>query len=330
MDEAHPKDAPRRQDHARPVLHKLPSGHGRANSLGQEGRRSLDRLGRLDLVAERRRRGATVKARRPHGIHPQLAAHLRRRKRLHGGTFIVEHARHRGEPCIDIGKSLETACKRVGGQRLTPHALKHAAITLYIQGGGSAEDAADYFSTSIATIQKTYWHHSPHHQARALASIGNLGRAPAQKLLNCRKTGTSCRAIGIRKQALTVRTMPSEGRGHRSESCRLRQPHIRRTLEPRLAGCRDCGRWPSMVCDRLSEPRKAACAAGEHPGGSLGLDLAPRTRPSRPSARLGHAVARLSVFPQTASVMRHPNALQERLRGLVLGHLVGQPQEILL
>lgn len=118
----------------------------------------------------------TVKARRPHGLPPRLAAHLSRWKRIHGGTYIAEHPRHPGRPILDIGKALEAACERAGVKRITPHTLKHTAITLAIQSGMTAEDAADYFSTSIETIQSNYWHHSPLHQARAVAMIGNLGR----------------------------------------------------------------------------------------------------------------------------------------------------------
>ena len=123
----------------------------------------------------------TVKARRPHGIPPRLAAHLRRWESLHGGIYIVEHPRHPGQPVLDIGKALEGAAERAGVKRITPHILKHTAITLAIQGGMSIEDAADYFSTSIETIQSNYWHHSPLHQARAVAMIGNLGRTDTHR-----------------------------------------------------------------------------------------------------------------------------------------------------
>ena len=78
---------------------------------------------------------------------------------------------------MDIGAALDGAAKRAGVKRITPHTLKHTAITLAIQGGMSVEDASDYFSTSIETIQKTYWHHSPHLQHRAVAAIASLGKS---------------------------------------------------------------------------------------------------------------------------------------------------------
>jgi len=106
----------------------------------------------------------TVKARRPHGIPPRLLAHLKRWKKNSNTKFIVEHPRKPGEPIYDIGKALEGAASRAGVKRITPHTLKHTAITLAIQSGMTAEDASDYFSTSIETIQSNYWHHSPKHK----------------------------------------------------------------------------------------------------------------------------------------------------------------------
>lgn len=123
----------------------------------------------------------TVKARRPHGLPPRLMAHLRRWQRIYGGTYIVEHPRNPGQPVMDIGKALEGACDRAGVKRITPHTLKHSAITLAIQSGMSAEDAADYYSTSIETIQANYWHHSPYHQERAIALMANLGRTDTHR-----------------------------------------------------------------------------------------------------------------------------------------------------
>ncbi len=51
---------------------------------------------------------------------------------------------------------------------MTPHVLKHTAITWAIMDGLGMEDAAEFFNTSAETIRKHYWHHSPHHQARAV------------------------------------------------------------------------------------------------------------------------------------------------------------------
>lgn len=70
------------------------------------------------------------------------------------------------------GKQFSTFLFLVIKRRL----LNLARDTLAIQSGMTAEDASDYFSTSIETIQSNYWHHSPSHQVRAVAQMGNLGR----------------------------------------------------------------------------------------------------------------------------------------------------------
>jgi integrase len=119
----------------------------------------------------------TVKSRREHQIPKRLLAHLRRWKRIYGGTFIVEHIRCPGKPVMDIGKSLETACKLAGIQRITPHAMKHTAITAAVQDGWLMQDVVDYFSTSQKTIEDTYWHMSPHFQGAAASAAGSLGRS---------------------------------------------------------------------------------------------------------------------------------------------------------
>ena len=36
--------------------------------------------------------------------------------------------------------------------------------------------AADYFSTTIQTIEKTYWHKSPYHQQEAAAIMDYAGK----------------------------------------------------------------------------------------------------------------------------------------------------------
>lgn len=122
----------------------------------------------------------TVKARGPHTITPRLYAHLERWRRLYGGKYVVEHPRHPGQPVLDIGTALATAAEAADVGHVTPHTLKHTAITLAIQSGMTLEDASEYFSTSPETIRKTYWHRSPYHQQRAVALMGSIGRGPAQ------------------------------------------------------------------------------------------------------------------------------------------------------
>ncbi len=114
----------------------------------------------------RKRRGS---CRMPGG----LVAHLQRWRRAEGGDFIVEY---KGKPVSDVGKALEAACARAGIERITPHTIKHTAITWFFQAGGTMEDAADYFSTSAQTLEAVYRQHSVHYQDAASRLAGRGGR----------------------------------------------------------------------------------------------------------------------------------------------------------
>lgn len=116
----------------------------------------------------------TNKRRTPSRIPRQLLAHVKRWRAM-GHTWAVEL---RGNRVLDV----KTAWAKIVADsgldwRPTPHTLKHTAITWAIQGGASIPDAAGYFATSVETIERTYWHLSPHFQSGAVAAIeGKQGR----------------------------------------------------------------------------------------------------------------------------------------------------------
>ncbi len=106
----------------------------------------------------------TKKRRKPVRITKRLIGHCRRWKR-NGAVWAVEID---GQRVGDIKHAFEGAVSRAGLVEVTPHVLKHTAITWAIQKGMTVEDAADYFDTSAETIRNVYYHHSPHYQDRAL------------------------------------------------------------------------------------------------------------------------------------------------------------------
>jgi integrase len=134
------------------------------------------------------------KQREPHAIPPNLLAHLRRwhaamlRERQNdpsvGRRYVIEYQTRPGRPVLDVGGSLERACERLKLPRITPHQMKHTAITNGVRSGVTLEEAEEYFSTSAATIKKNYWHRSPHFQARArkiMNAPGKVQQNPQQK-----------------------------------------------------------------------------------------------------------------------------------------------------
>ncbi len=106
----------------------------------------------------------TKKRRKPVRLTRRLTAHLERWHRL-GARWVVEDG---GDRVGDIKKGFAGARDRAGMPDVTPHTLKHTAITWAIQRGMLDYDASDYFDTSVETIRRVYYHHSPYYQDRAL------------------------------------------------------------------------------------------------------------------------------------------------------------------
>lgn len=114
------------------------------------------------------RRGAgereTKKRRKPVRLTRRLLAHCRR-WHANGANWAVEVD---GQRVGSIKTAFATAREVANLSDITPHTLKHTAITWAIQKGLTVEDAADYFDTSGETIRKVYYHHSPNYQDRAI------------------------------------------------------------------------------------------------------------------------------------------------------------------
>lgn len=114
---------------------------------------------------------ATKKRRTPVRVPRQLLAHARRWHRL-GNMWAVEDVRRGRVGNVAKGFAALVEDAKIG-TGVTPHTLKHTAITWAIQRGASVEDAASFFATSIETIQRVYWHHSPHFQRGAVRAMEN-------------------------------------------------------------------------------------------------------------------------------------------------------------
>lgn len=105
----------------------------------------------------------TAKRRTPAPIPRQMLAHLRR-WHAHGAQWAVEID---GARVGDIKRAFASAAQRAGLENVTPHTLKHTAITWALQNGAEIWDCAGYFATSAETIEKVYGHHSPKFQESA-------------------------------------------------------------------------------------------------------------------------------------------------------------------
>lgn len=126
-----------------------------------------------------RGKSETAKRQRPARLPSRYLAHLRRQAKR-GRRYVVED--YRGNRVGDIRKGWSRARElaqelaRARGIEIdlsdvTPHTLKHTAITWALQKGASIWETGGYFSTSPETINRVYGHHSPDFQKGAIDAL---------------------------------------------------------------------------------------------------------------------------------------------------------------
>jgi integrase len=126
----------------------------------------------------------------------RLLAHMRR-WHANGARQVIEHDR---QPVVSIKKSfvanvVAAEDKRIsdGGEGaslldVTPHTLRHSAVTWAMQGGVDPYDAGGYFGLTLGMIQRTYGHHHPDH----LSGVGEaLTRAGTRRSAVRDRLGTA-------------------------------------------------------------------------------------------------------------------------------------------
>lgn len=107
-------------------------------------------------------------------IPRQLSFHLNRWQNEPMAPNVVSFD---GRRVASIKTAFAAARRRAGlSADVTPHVLKHTAVTWAVQTGLGLEEASEYFDTSPETIRKHYWHHSPHHQSAGRAAVERMGR----------------------------------------------------------------------------------------------------------------------------------------------------------
>lgn len=116
-------------------------------------------------------RGETKKRQTPARLPARYLAHLRRQA-ANGRRHVVED---RGARVGDIRKAWAHACEIAKLEDVTPHTLRHTSITWALQRGARIWDVAGYFGASVETIERTYGHHSPHHQETAVQALNRHG-----------------------------------------------------------------------------------------------------------------------------------------------------------
>ena len=189
------------------IMHGLYTGSRKATILAMHIDIASVHGGRVDTVngvlyRKPYDKKATKKRQGTSRIPPRYLAQLRRQA-ANGRRYVVERSVQKkvdGETVIqrgmvgDIRKGWKRAVEMAeamakkaeiqidltmdtesGRKPITPHVLKHTAITWALQKGATIWDAAGYFDTSTATIEKVYGHHSPDHQSSAVEAVNRRG-----------------------------------------------------------------------------------------------------------------------------------------------------------
>lgn len=123
----------------------------------------------------------TKKRTPPIRIPKRLLAHLKRWKKQEIAiNYVVEFG---GEPVTRITKAFNSAAREAGlnaayhaedtlpadkrkaKRDVTPHVLRHTAVTWAMQNRADPEEADGYFGLTAETRRRVYQHHHPDHQA---------------------------------------------------------------------------------------------------------------------------------------------------------------------
>lgn len=145
-----------------------------------EARARTGVLLRYERIDRSWRLRATSKRKPIIGLPSPLLVHLRgcvkaAEQRDHPMTHVVEW---NGEPDARIDQAFRRVVKDAGlGPDVTPHILRHTAVTWALQGGAETWDVAGFFGLTAATISRVYGHHSPSHQESVHAAIARRGRS---------------------------------------------------------------------------------------------------------------------------------------------------------
>ena len=96
----------------------------------------------------------TRKRKPPVRMPRKLLAHARRWER--NRTWVVQF---KGNRVGSIKTAWRSVAKKAGLEDVTPHTLKHTAVTWAMHRGVPLADAAGFFGTTIATLESVYLHH---------------------------------------------------------------------------------------------------------------------------------------------------------------------------
>ena len=110
----------------------------------------------------------TKKRRSPVPINETLSVALTEAKERAESDWVIEHG---GGGVSSIRHGFEFACERAGLKDVTPHVLRHTAVTWMLQRGVSPWDVCGMADLTLDTVQRVYAHHHPDFLRKAADSL---------------------------------------------------------------------------------------------------------------------------------------------------------------
>lgn len=114
-------------------------------------------------------RARTRKRRVPVPINDTLHAALSEAKALATAEVVIEWAGGRVER---IKHAFRDTAARAGLAGVTPHVLRHTAVTWLLQGGVDPWKVAGFTGMTLEMVQQVYGHHHPDHLRDAARALG--------------------------------------------------------------------------------------------------------------------------------------------------------------
>lgn len=120
-------------------------------------------------------------------IPPQLLTHIRRwkEKRISRGS-LVEWNR---KPVLRVSKGFASLVRATGLRDVSPHILRHTAITWQAQEGVPPHEICGFFGITMKMFEEVYGHHHPDFQSTAVNALYRRKR-PSRQLPDSYPTET--------------------------------------------------------------------------------------------------------------------------------------------
>jgi integrase len=111
----------------------------------------------------------TRKRRVPAAINDKLHVALSEALPLATTGHVIEYA---GKPVARIKHAFADAAKRAGLPGVTPHVLRHTAVTWMMQAGIPVWQVAGFVGMTPQMVETVYGHHDPEHNRAAAKVLG--------------------------------------------------------------------------------------------------------------------------------------------------------------